>query len=334
MRMPKKTESIVTKEPQTVANDVDTAEVAEIVRNGEPINWIYWASRYDISPNQAARLTYCIDPIRWPDEKHAQGIWSDDLREKILKLTDWLSERRTSWTLAKLVDALGEQFAPYTMKQSIWMQLAVAEQRSEERKQKAGRYTLQEAAQLLGTEAGERVAVMLKKLMAAAEGGDLLVYAPGGNAKHEYGKGHAPCVRDFYEEAFWNDLNAWLEKYETRITWRFPDPKATSATVANRAEARQQGVPSSLILDKFRLGADWENKLRHKKGYSYLKPPVLAESGARGKGRNLWNPAQFAKMLMDRDGRKHNLTRMNTIIEHHFPDWIDEWYEISGLSDE
>lgn len=236
MRMQKKTESIVTKEPQTVANDVDTAEVAEIVRNGEAINWLYWASRHDISPNHAARLAHCIDPIRWPEEKHAQGEWSDDLREKVLRLTGWLAERRTSWTLAQLVGSLGEQFAPYTMKQSIWMQLAVADQQAEEKKQKAGRYTLEEAAQLLGEEADEHSDSFLKKLVAAVERGDLPVFEPGRNARYLYGPGHASCVRTFYEEAFWNDLNIWLKAHEPRIftSWQFPKPTMGNADKANR----------------------------------------------------------------------------------------------------
>lgn len=97
----------------------------------------------------------------------------------------------------------------------------------------------------------------------------------------------------------------------------------------------QEGVPSARMIEHFHLEDSWNNKLRHWKSYGFLKPPVLAQPGARGNGRgkNLWNPAQFAKMLMDRDKRKYNYKRMNTIIEDHFDRWLDEWQEISGWND-
>lgn len=236
MRMKKKTESVKTKEPQTVANDIDTAEVAEIVRNGESIDWIYWANRYDISPPQAAKLAYCIDPIRWPDDRHAQGEWSDDLRTKVHKLTEWLGERRQSWTLSRLVVDLGDSGSPYTMRQATWPILFAIQERQSAEKQKAGRYTLEEAAHLLGEEADEHSDSLLKKLVAAVERGDLPVFESGRNARYLYGPGHASCVRTFYEEAFWNDLNTWLEEHEPRIftSWKFPKPSRGNADNANR----------------------------------------------------------------------------------------------------
>ena len=93
------------------------------------------------------------------------------------------------------------------------------------------------------------------------------------------------------------------------------------------------GVPADAIIEKFHLDKKWDNRLRHRNNYSYLKPPVLAQPGARGNGKgcNLWNPAQFAKMLLQKE--KKNMTAMNTTIENHFQEWIDEWREISGWND-
>lgn len=89
-------------------------------------------------------------------------------------------------------------------------------------KQRAGRYTLEEAANALEQNTGERADVMLKKLMVAAERGELPVYARGENARYLYGPGYASCVREFYEEARWNELNDWLRKNEPYIKWSFP----------------------------------------------------------------------------------------------------------------
>lgn len=237
--MSKPIKSAAPQGPQTVANDNDAAGVAEIVRNGEPINWGYWASRHTFSPEDAARLAHCIDPIRWPDEQHAQGAWSDDLRVKVRALTAWLAERRPAWTLAELVRALGDSFAPHTMKEAAGPMLdavlAAGDAQLSEKKRQEGRYTLEEAAQVLAAETGESVDRMLKKFMAAAESGALPVYAPGKNARYLYGRGHASCVREFYEEVYWNDLNAWFEKNETRIECKFANPKDMEQTRAESA---------------------------------------------------------------------------------------------------
>ncbi|MBM4181529.1 MAG: hypothetical protein FJ209_08275 [Betaproteobacteria bacterium] len=239
--MSKRINSAARQGPQTVANDPDVAGVAELVYTGEPINWDYWAGRHNISPDQAARLAYCIDPIRWPDEQHAQGAWSDDLRVKVCALTEWLAERRPSWTLDGLVVALGDSFAPHTMNQATGPMLAAIYVQQSEEKRKAGRYTLEEAAQRLEAEAGERADAMLKKLMAAAKRGDLPVYGPGENARYLYGPGHASHAREDYEEARWNQLNDWLGKEEPYIKYKFPDPSAKSAQVVNKPTSSKPG---------------------------------------------------------------------------------------------
>jgi hypothetical protein len=71
---------------------------------------------------------------------------------------------------------------------------------------------------------GEHASEMLRKLMLAAREGALPVYEPGKKAKYEYGCGKAIAVREFYEEAYWNDLNDWLKLNEPRVSYRFPEP--------------------------------------------------------------------------------------------------------------
>ena len=87
-----------------------------------------------------------------------------------------------------------------------------------ERREK-GRYTLREAAEAFAENTGEQLRVMRDKLMAAVKSGALRVYAPGSDISYRL-----ETVRDFYEETYWNDLNAWLAGAEPRSLWRFPEP--------------------------------------------------------------------------------------------------------------
>jgi hypothetical protein len=95
------------------------------------------------------------------------------------------------------------------------------------RYQISGRYTLMQAADFIESEGGEDYKAMLERLTVAARNDELPMYLPGRNQRLDYGpKPRAkPCVRVFYEEAYWNDLNTWLGQYEPRITCRFPDPR-------------------------------------------------------------------------------------------------------------
>lgn len=97
-------------------------------------------------------------------------------------------------------------------------------------RQADGRYTLEEAAMAVNKATGARADEMLVKFIRAALAGVLRTYEPGKDSQYIYGEGFASCVRDFYEEAFWDDLNAWLEANENRITWRFPEPASQNKT--------------------------------------------------------------------------------------------------------
>ena len=98
-----------------------------------------------------------------------------------------------------------------------------------------GRYQLGEAALEMETRTGERADEILKKLMSAATDGKLKTYEPGKELRFTYGPTIAECARDSYEEAYWNDLNAWLEENEQRMTWRFPAPAPALTSTAEKA---------------------------------------------------------------------------------------------------
>ena len=105
----------------------------------------------------------------------------------------------------------------------------------------AGRYTLREAADAISAGTGERRKTVLARLIAAARHYELPMYEPGSDFQCHYPEPYrASAVRDFYEEARWNELNSWLEKYERHIHYRF---RAPSAPPLAQAAASPAGIP-------------------------------------------------------------------------------------------
>ncbi len=97
-------------------------------------------------------------------------------------------------------------------------------------RQAKGRYSMDEAAIAVNKATGERADEMLHKFMKAAFSGLLRTYEPGKDSQYLYGEGFATFTRDRHEEAYWCDLNKWLDENEARITWRFPEPESRNAT--------------------------------------------------------------------------------------------------------
>ncbi|WP_374361767.1 hypothetical protein [Pseudoduganella danionis] len=93
----------------------DACDYAEIVRNGRPIEWRYWAGQPQITPEQGAKLVHCIDPIEWKGEAFALGTVPTDLRIKIAKLENLLKQQTKPLDLQGLVRILGSPYAPYNM---------------------------------------------------------------------------------------------------------------------------------------------------------------------------------------------------------------------------
>lgn len=97
-------------------------------------------------------------------------------------------------------------------------QAALAKRRAE------GRYTLEEAALEIAEHAGERPEVVLESLTAEVRDGTLYVYEPGHNARHK-----CQTIREWHDEAYWDDLNTWLARNQPRIGWKFPSPSHSHA---------------------------------------------------------------------------------------------------------
>lgn len=106
-----------------------------------------------------------------------------------------------------------------------------------------GRYTLEDAARLIADSTNERYEEILIKLERAAASGDFPMYEPGRNQKYEYlrADGAKKPVRTIYEEAYWNDLNEWLEQEEPRLfmVFQFPSPGSISFSMQAIGEAAQ-----------------------------------------------------------------------------------------------
>lgn len=101
--------------------------------------------------------------------------------------------------------------------QQLEAQVVAAEER-----RIVGRYTLDEAADSLSRETGERCDLTLVKLIRAVESGELPTYEPQRHARMMYeGPGD---VCSFYEEVYWDDLNKWLAIMEPRMSYTFPMP--------------------------------------------------------------------------------------------------------------
>ncbi|MCE3607588.1 hypothetical protein LXA47_28875, partial [Massilia sp. P8910] len=103
----------------TVSSDELTCAMSEQIHNGGPLDWGFWVERRRIPPAQAARLVYCIDPVRWQGTCHSQGEHSPILREKIEKCAALLEDIKSEWTLEALCAYLGAAGAPYGMQAAV-----------------------------------------------------------------------------------------------------------------------------------------------------------------------------------------------------------------------
>lgn len=97
----------------------------------------------------------------------------------------------------------------------------------------------------------------------AVESGALRTFEPGRSARMVYGAGEGEFsrVRDFHDEAYWDDLNHWLSTYENRIAFRFPAPTLSCAPQGSGSTHQREDAATrqSRRLDRFReLGGELE----------------------------------------------------------------------------
>jgi hypothetical protein len=102
-----------------------------------------------------------------------------------------------------------------------------------------GRYFIEEAAQEIAKATGERESDLTKALVEAVEAGILVVYRYGSNIPFKPNP-----IRVFHDEAFWNDLNEWLEASLPRVDWRFPEP---DVVYEDNAETQSDARPGSEV---------------------------------------------------------------------------------------
>ena len=99
------------------------------------------------------------------------------------------------------------------------------------------RYTLAEIDAVLTREGKTTKGQLLPRLRKAIRDGELAAYDPRPHleARITYG-----TVSDYFEVVYWDDLNAWLDINEKRLTFRFPSPESGDASPALDRERRDE----------------------------------------------------------------------------------------------
>lgn len=101
-------------------------------------------------------------------------------------------------------------------------------QQALEARRSMGRYSLEEAAQYVADNSNANARSIYIKLEKFAETGKLTIHWPGSDEvykpkpRNQLSMNHTG-LRGF-EEAYWCDLNKWLEVNEPRLDCKFPDP--------------------------------------------------------------------------------------------------------------
>lgn len=148
------------------------------------------------------------------------------------------------------------------------------------------RFTLEQAAQEIVDATGERYETILSDLETAVGNYDLTVHRPGELAKY------VPItVRTFYEEAYWDDLNAWLEQSHPRIAWRFSAP-------ASNPKAGEEQDQSESTASKTTQRTDWITRMAEDMFDDSLAIPEGGKSKLREKA--LQNAALFTESTFEK----------------------------------
>jgi hypothetical protein len=116
-------------------------------------------------------------------------------------------------------------------------------------KQAAGRYTLAEAARAIAIASamdGDRQR-LLGALRHAASSMALPVYSEGKTQRRA--QDQMPALQDV--EAYWDDLNKWLDEHEPRIGFRFPElPSKANARLAADPKSRERRDILDPVIDR------------------------------------------------------------------------------------
>lgn len=204
----------------------------------DKIDWPYWTIKREVETWEAVLLSLGIDP-------QCKGLDPDEIiirNPEVAKRLRHLRENtgyRNGFRLPtphvgdpKLNRVRLAEFAAWWMLTADKSYEAIPEPLSSmgypivnehlaENRRRVGRYLLEEAADLLEQHAGQRAGAMLEKLIKAVDSGALTAYQPLSLARYP----SDPVYMDRLE-SHWQTLNAWLEKNDQQISWRFPDPDA------------------------------------------------------------------------------------------------------------
>ena len=78
----------------------------EYCKNGEYIDWQRWNNKSYVTPFEAARLTYLVDPIKWKEDKNYFGSFSKEELVEFEHLQTDLERKQDYWTFAQLITEL------------------------------------------------------------------------------------------------------------------------------------------------------------------------------------------------------------------------------------
>lgn len=150
----------------------------------------------------------------------------------------------------KLFDFRRAQFTVKHIDGISTMNLAAYEeyQKALECRRAIGRYSIEEAAQFVENNSNANARSIFTKLKKSAETGELTIHWPGSNEVYKPIPSNPLTMKPTglrgCEEAYWSDLNAWLDINELRLDCRFPEPNAL-APAAN-VEAGTMATPALL----------------------------------------------------------------------------------------
>ena len=169
----------------------------------------------------------------------------------------------------KLFDFRRAQFTVKHIDGISTMNLAAYEeyQQALEARRSMGRYSLEEAAQFVANNSNANARSIFTKLKKSAETGELTIHWPGSDEVYKPKPGNPLSMNHTglrgFEEAYWSDLNAWLDINELRLDCRFPEPDALAPAPKVAARLPVATQQNDAIL----------NWLKSKK-YDPLKLPV------------------------------------------------------------
>lgn len=270
-------------------------------------NWLLYLPENEAKPFHRTGFEWTEEEARKQVSRFLErfGFLPDCIRETLLDIRNPQAQESMQ---SKSVSSTTHPIDVLAEKQEILV--AELNNRNEQEiivRQESGRYTLEEAAQLIGNNAPIAANYVLEKMKESTGSGELKVYRPHGLQPYEpepkkdlvYIPGLSNSIKNYvpvgYVESFWDDLNHWLEKKEPRIKFRFPNPEQVeNVEFANTDLVLEKPLKIQIIQE--------DEILRIIKAELKLNPLTLpankrGKSGIKAKVRNKlkWEGSRFNK---------------------------------------